>query len=171
MPAASIYAGDLDAPGFPRDMPGRLALLTALVMAADLLLPWVSVNGAGYAPTRVGAPALAVLLALAMVIVPPLIPRWRHAPLVRMAPFGMGAFLLGLSVAVWAITGPLGPLLIHSIAAHLGVTVGPGVVSTPDGAMILPAPMQIAPVLGLYVFEVGACALIVSGYLALAERS
>lgn len=171
MAAASIHAGDLDTPGFPRDLPGRVALLTALVMGADLLLPWFSVNGDGYAPTRVGAPALGLLLALAMVIVPPLNPRWRHTSLVRMAPFGIGAFLLGLGVAAWAITGPLAPMLIHAIAARMGVIVTPGVVSTPDGAVLLPSPVNIAPALGLYVFQVGACALIVAGYLALAERS
>lgn len=170
-PTASIYAGDLDTPGFPRDLPGRLALLTALVMGADLLLPWVNVNGVGYAPTRVGAPALGLLVALAVVIVPPLVPRWRHAPIVRMAPFGMGAFLLGLGAALWAITGPLAPLLIHSIAAHLGVAVASSVDNTPAGAMILPSPLQIVPGLGLYVFQAGACALTVAGYLALTERS
>lgn len=173
MPAASIYAGDLDAPGFPRDMPGRLALLTALVMGADLLLPWASVNGIGYAPTRIGAPAIALLLALAAVIVPPLIPRWRHMPIVRMAPLGVGAFLFGLGATAWAITGPLAPLVVRSIATRIGAfpPSAPDIISTPQGAMLASDPVQIAPALGLYVFQIGACALIVAGYLALTERN
>jgi hypothetical protein len=152
--AASIFAGDLDVPGFPRDLPSRIALLTALVMEADLLLPWVNVNGASYAPTQVGLPAVALLVALLSVIAPPLLPRWRRAPLTRMLPLGVGALMLGFAGALWAFSGPLAPALMATLAAHVPF-----------------APPQVAPALGLYVFLLGAGALLVTGYLVLAAQS
>lgn len=152
--SASIFAGDLDVPGFPRDLPSRVALLTALVMEADLLLPWVSVNGVGYAPTQIGLLAVAPLVVLLAVIAPPLLPRWRRAPLTRMAPFGVGALLLGFAGALWVFSGPLALALTEALAAHLPF-----------------APLHIAPALGLYVFLIGAGTLLVAGYLLLAGRS
>ncbi len=151
---ASIFAGDLDVPGFPRDLPSRVALLTALVMEADLLLPWVSVNGVSYAPTQVGLPAVALVVALLVVIAPPLLPRWRRAPLTRMLPFGVGALMLGFAGALWAFSGPLAPALMAGLVAHLPF-----------------APPQVTPALGLYVFLIGAGALLVTGYLLLAAQS
>lgn len=152
--AASIFAGDLDVPGFPHDLPSRVALLTALVMEADLLLPWVNVNGASYAPTQVGLPAVALLVALLAVIAPPLLPRWRRAPITRMLPFGTGALMLGFAGALWTFSGPLAPALMATLAAHVPF-----------------APPQVAPALGLYVFLLGAGALLVTGYLLLAAQS
>jgi hypothetical protein len=152
--AASIFAGDLDVPGFPRDLPSRVALLTALVMEADLLLPWVSVNGASYAPAQVGLPAVALLVTLLAVIAPPLLPRWRRAPLTRMLPFGVGALMLGFAGALWVFSGPLAPALMATLAAHVPF-----------------APPEVAPALGLYVFLLGAGVLLVTGYLLLAAQS
>jgi hypothetical protein len=170
-PSASIYAGDLDAPSFPRDLPGRLALLTALVMGADLLLPWVSVNGSAYAPTRAGTPILALLLLLAAVVAPLLLPRWRHARITRMAPLGVGAFLLGMCATLWVICGPLSPLLVRAIVARVAATGGPVEMSTPDGAVLSALPLQIAPAFGLYIFLLCSSALTVAGYLTLTARS
>ena len=153
---ASIFAGDLDVARFPRDLPTRIALLTALVMEADLLLPWVSVNGASYAPTQAGMPALALLVTLLAVIAPPLLPGWRRAPLTRMLPFGVGALLLGFAGALWAFSGPLASALTVALTAHLSFA---------------PPSAHVSPALGLYVFIIGAGALLMAGYLLLAAKS
>lgn len=171
---ASIFAGDLDAPSFPRDLPGRVALLTGLVMAADLLLPWVTLNGAGIAPTRVGLPALVVALALLAVIAPPLIPRWRRHHLTRMAPFGVGALLLGFGGALWGLAGPLSSTMIAALLSRVSVTgadSGPFPINTPSGTFLGTNPIQLAPAIGLYLFLLGACALVGAGYRMLADDS
>ena len=168
---ASIFAGDLDVPSFPRDLPGRVALLTGLVMAVDLLLPWVTLNGEGIAPTRFGLPALLVVVALVAVIAPPLIPRWRRHILTRMAPFGVGALLLGASGALWGLAGPLASTIIAALFARIsaGGVSGTFQINTPMGAILVSNPIQLAPALGLYLFMLGACALIVAGYRMLAD--
>ncbi len=161
----SIHAGDLDLPGFPRTLAGRVALLTGLVMLADLLLPWVNVNNEGYSPTRIGLPALGMVLLLIVVVAPPLIPRLRRAPLTRALPLLIGALTLGFASALWLIAGPLAPLLARSLIGRISYEAAPGLagVLTGDTSSIL----QITPAIGLYLFILGACALIGAGYQTL----
>ncbi|MGH2505351.1 MAG: hypothetical protein ACRDID_22805 [Ktedonobacterales bacterium] len=171
---ASIFAGDLDVPSLPRDLPGRVALLTGLVMAADLLLPWVTLNGEGIAPTRFGLLALVVVLALLAVIAPPLIPRWRRHPLTRMAPFGVGALLLGFGGALWGLAGPLSSTVIAALVSRIFANSGfsgPFPVNSQSGAVLATTPLQVAPAIGLYLFLLGACALVGAGYRMLADDS
>ena len=171
---ASVFAGDLDAPSFPRDLSGRVALLTGLVMAADLLLPWVTLNGEGIAPTRFGLPTLLVVLALLAVIAPPLIPRWRRHPLTRMAPFGVGALLLGFGGALWGIAGPLSSTIVAALISRIipiGDVGGQFSINTPSGTISGTNPIQLAPAIGLYLFLLGACALVGAGYRMLADDS
>ncbi|HEX8996414.1 MAG TPA: zinc ribbon domain-containing protein [Ktedonobacterales bacterium] len=162
--AATIYAGDLDLPGFPRELPGRVALLTGLVMTADMLLPWVTVNGAGYAPTRFGLPALALVATLAAVIAPPLIPRFRRATLTRLAPFGVGAFSLGVGIIIWLLSGPLASMLATALVARVENAAAPAVFDGLGDAQLAASTLRIAPAIGLYIFLLGACALLVAGY-------
>lgn len=164
-PTASIYAGDLDLPGFPRDMPRRVALLTGLVMTADLLLPWVSVNGDGLAPVRLGAPSLWLVVTLVVVIAPPMIPRLRNLPVARVLPFAVGALLIGMSLTLWISATLLAPALLSAFIAH---TVGAGAPGLGDvvGSQQAPA-YQVLPAAGLFLFILGACALVVAGYFAL----
>ena len=166
--SASIFAGDLDIPSFPRDLPGRVALLTGLVMAADLLLPWVTLNGEGIAPTRFGLPALLVVVALVAVIAPPLIPRWRRHILTRMTPFGVGALLLGCSGALWGLAGPLASPVIVALIARINAS-GQFLITTPTGPVLSASALQVAPAIGLYLFMLGACALTGAGYRMLAD--
>lgn len=162
---ASIHAGDLDLPGFPRALAGRVALLTGLVMMADMLLPWVNVNGEGYSPTHVGPPALALVMALVAVVAPPLIPQVRRARLTRAAPFGVGALTLGFSGALWLFTGPLAATLTSALMARFvfvaaperAISIGSSPIST----------IQISPAIGLYLFMLGACTLLVVGFQTL----
>ncbi len=164
-PSASIFAGDLDVPGFPRDMPRRVALLTGLVMTADLLLPWVTVNGDGVAPVRVGAPLLLLVAALVLVIAPPMIPRLRRLPVARVLPFGVGSLLIGMSLTLWVSATLLSSRLIEAFVAHVAAVGDPNLGGALGGQ---PAPQyNVVPSLGLYLFLLGACALVVAGYFAL----
>lgn len=162
---ASIHAGDLDLPGFPRDMAARVTLLTGLVMMADLLLPWIDVNSEGYAPTRVGLPALALVVMLVAVVAPPLIPRLRRTKLTRVAPFGVGALTLGFSCALWLLSGPLAATLTAALVARIVYVAAPELVNALSGSSA--ANLQISPAIGLYLFMLGACVLLGAGYQAL----
>lgn len=163
--AASIFAGDLDVPGLPRDQPRRVALLTSLGMVADLLLPWVTVNGKSYALVRMGAPVLALPLALLLVIVPMMVPSLRRRPLARVAPLCVGSLLLGATLSLWFCIGILGPALTTTMLNRL-ISAGASAPAVNIGAALV-AMLQVAPALGLFLFLGGACVLVVSGYRAL----
>jgi len=165
---ASIHAGDLDLPGFPRDLAGRVSLLTGLVMLADLLLPWVTVNGMGYSPTGAGLPTLALVVALVAVVAPPLSPQLRRAKLTQVAPFGVGALTLGLAGGLWLLSGPLATTLIATLIARIVYVAAPELANTIGGSP--GTVLQITPAIGLYVFLLGACTLLVAGYQALSLR-
>jgi hypothetical protein len=163
--AATIFAGDLDMPGLPRDLPRRVALLTSLVMVADLLLPWVTVNGQGYAPVRMGATTLALPAALLLVIVPMIVPSLRRRSLARVAPLCVGSLLLGATLALWFCVGMLEPALT---TATLNRWVSAGAPELANGVSDAQAAMlPVAPAFGLFLFLGGACTLVVSGYRAL----
>jgi hypothetical protein len=134
-------------------------------MLADLLLPWVNVNSEGYSPTRIGLPALGMVLLLIGVVAPPLVPRLRRAPLTRALPLLIGALTLGFTSALWLLAGPLSPMLAKSLIARISYEAAPGLagVLSADSTSIL----QITPAIGLYLFILGACALIVAGYYTL----
>lgn len=161
-PGGSIYAGDLEPPGFPRDTPRRVALLVALGMTADILLPWVLVNGQPYAPATLGLAALAPVAALALVVAPMLAPRLRRSPGAQTLPFGMGMLLLGAGLTLWLIVGPLANRLATALIVHMltqSVPVIGAIMSSPTASLI-----SVQPAAGLYVFLLGACALVGAGY-------
>ncbi|HEX8731743.1 MAG TPA: zinc ribbon domain-containing protein [Ktedonobacterales bacterium] len=161
----SIRAGDLDLPGFPRALAGRVALLTGLVMLADLLLPWVDVNGAGYAPTRIGLPTLGMVALLVLVIAPPLIPRLRRERFTRALPMLVGALTLGFATTLWLLAGPLAAKLTESLIARIGYVAAPELAGALSGSAT--SILRISPAIGLYLFILGACILTGAGYLAL----
>lgn len=152
-------------PGFPRSLAGRVALLTGLVMLADLLLPWVNVNGEGYSPTRIGLPAFGMVLLLIAVVAPPLVPRLRRMPLTRALPFLIGALNLGFTAALWLLAGPLAPMLAKSLIARISYEAAPGLAGVLSGNTS--SILQITPAIGLYLFILGACSLIGAGYYTL----
>jgi hypothetical protein len=118
----------------------------------------------------VGLPALALVAALAAVIVPPLIPRWRRARLTSALPFGVGALTLGIASALWLITGPLAPMLTATLISRIADIGGPGEVFIVSGAGGIAAILQVTPSVGLYIFILGACVLLVAGYFVLTLR-
>ncbi len=147
LPVASIHAGDLDQPGLPRSAAGRVVLLTALAMTADLLAPWATVRGQSYAPANFGVYAALLIAPLAAVVSLPLFPRLRRLQVVRALPFGVGALALGFGCALWLATEILNAYIT---AAYFGAAI------------------VVAPAIGLALFLLGACVLLGAGYRSLA---
>ena len=145
-PAASIFAGDLDQPGFPRDLPGRVVLLTAVAMTADLLAPWVTVRGQSFAPANFGLNAALLIAPFATIVIVPLFPRLRWRLWARALPLAVGALALGFGSALWLATIILNATVT---AAYFGAAI------------------VVGPALGLALFLIGACVLVGGGYLAL----
>lgn len=149
LPDPSIGSGDLDQPGFPRDALGRSLIFTVLAMAADLLAPWVNVDGDRIAPSSLGLLPLLGVVWLALAVAPLLRPSLRATPLYAAAPLVVGATSLGLAAAVWIRV----TLLASQTAA----------VSTGDSSF-QPLGTSTTADVGLYLFLAGAVVLIVAGY-------
>lgn len=149
-PAASVkYVGDLASPGLPRDLPGRFVLGVALGMAADLLLPWVSVNGENINPANIGAPVVVVLALLAAATLPVYTASLRQHPVWSALPLMVGAFCAGIAGAIWLLLAPLSQIFATTMGSD-------------------PSNLALSPQGGLYLFLLGAAALLVSGQRMLA---
>lgn len=155
----SIGSGDLDQPGFPRDALGRSLIFTVLAMAADLLAPWVNVDGNRIAPSSLGLlPALgAVWLALA--VLPLLRPSLRATPLYAAAPLMVGATSLGLAAAVWIRVTLFGA----QPTAQSGGDSAFQVLGASSSAYQSLSTSSSAD-MGLYLFLAGSVVLIIAGY-------
>jgi len=149
-PATSVkYVGDLASPGLPRDLPGRFVLGVSLGMAADLLLPWVSVNGENITPASIGAPVVVVVALLAAATLPVYTASLRQHPVWSALPLMVAAFCAGIAGSVWLLLAPLSQILAASFGSD-------------------PSNLILAPQGGLYLFLLGAAALLVSGQRMLA---
>ncbi|HLY32561.1 MAG TPA: hypothetical protein VKQ36_16170, partial [Ktedonobacterales bacterium] len=112
---AAIGWGDLDGLAIPQDTPGRVTLAAAAALVASLFFPWLIINGQGIAPTQLGLSALLVVGAAVIVAAPALWrPRRRRQPAAAL-PFGLGACLLGVGIALWAVFGPFSNGLINAL--------------------------------------------------------
>ena len=143
------YVGELASPGLPRDLPGRFVLGVALGMAADLLLPWVSVNGENITPAGVGAPVVVVLALLAAATLPVYTASLRQHPVWSALPLMVGAFCAGIAGSVWLLLAPLAQIFATSFGSD-------------------PSNLALLPQGGLYLFLLGAAMLLVSGQRMLA---
>lgn len=152
VPAPSISAGDLDAPGLPRDAYGRALLIAAIAMAADLLAPWVDRSDQpSMAPAQAGLPMLAVVVVLALAVAPLLRPSFRARPALAVLPVVVGGMFLSLSLATWGIV-TYTALQMSRLPQQFA----------PDGTLV--ASPTIGPGVGLYLFILGSAVLIVTGY-------
>lgn len=158
--APSIRAGDLDAPGLPRDGYGRVLLITAIAMAADLLLPWLNSFGQRQAPAQLGLPILPVVVVLVLAIVPLVRPSFRARPPLAVLPVVVGGMLLGLSLVAWGIM-TYASYQMSQQPQQLG----------PDGTLISPPPQTVGPDVGVYLFILGSAILIVTGYHVFLEAA
>lgn len=143
------YVGDVSATGLPRDLPGRFVLGVSLGMAADLLLPWVSVNGQNVTPASLGAPVIVVVALLAAAILPVFTPSLRQHPIWSALPLIIGAFCAGIAGSIWLLLAPLTQIFAQSFGSD-------------------PSNLLLSPQGGLYLFIIGAGVLLVSGQKMLA---
>lgn len=141
----SIGKGDLTTTGFPRDTLGRAVIFTVLAMCADLVAPWVNLDGTRIAPSAVGLPILGVVVVLGVAALPVTRPTLRATPLYAAAPLVIGAASFGSAGAVWLRTA-------------LSTSGGS---AASDSFQVSPA--YIADV-GLYLFLAGAIVLVSIGY-------
>lgn len=143
------YVGEVSATGLPRDLPGRFVLGVSLGMAADLLLPWVSVNGANVTPASLGAPVIVVVALLAAAILPVFTVSLRQHPIWSALPLIIGAFCAGIAGSVWLLLAPLTQIFAQSFGSD-------------------PSNLLLSPQGGLYLFIIGSGVLLVSGQKMLA---
>jgi hypothetical protein len=143
------YVGEVGPAGLPRDLPGRFALGISLGLAADLLLPWVSVNGTNVTPTSIGAPVIVVVALLAAATLPVFTTSLRQHPVWSGLPLIIGAFCAGIAGSVWLLLAPLAQIFAQSFGSD-------------------PTNLALSPQGGLYLFLIGSAALLVSGQRMLA---
>jgi hypothetical protein len=143
------YVGEVSATGLPRDLPGRFVLGVSLGMAADLLLPWVSVNGQNVTPASLGAPVIVVVALLAAAILPVFTVSLRQHPIWSALPLIIGAFCAGIAGSVWLLLAPLTQIFAQSFGSD-------------------PSNLLLSPQGGLYLFIIGSGVLLVSGQKMLA---
>jgi hypothetical protein len=106
-----------------------------------------------------------LVAALVLVIAPPMIPRLRRLAVARVLPFGVGSLLIGMSLTLWVSATLLSSRLIEAFVAHVTAVGDPNLGGALGGP---PTPSySVVPSLGLYLFLLGASALVVAGYFAL----
>ena len=162
--APSIRWGDLDAPGFPQDILSRVVVVVALGLAANVLTPWVLINGHAISPARLGLPAIAFALLMVAVALPTLSPPLRRGALLFGLPFGVGAMCFGAGALAWLALDPLGPRLSADLIAEANSTnplIGTTAKVVPETATLT---LSFRPGIGLYLLLLGSCALMVLGY-------
>lgn len=138
------YVGELNTTGLPRDLPGRFVLGISLGMAADLLLPWVSVNGSNVTPSSIGAPVIVVVALLAAATLPVFTTSLRQHPVWSALPLIVGAFCAGIAGSVWLLLAPLAQIFAISFGSD-------------------PSNLTLSPQGGLYLFLLGSAVLLTSG--------
>jgi hypothetical protein len=145
----AIRSGDLDRPGFPRDTLGRSLILTAVAMSADLVVPWINLDGQQVAPSSYGLPALLVVAALGVAVLPVIRPDMRRRSLYASFPLVIGAIGFGAGAFIWL------RLLYseHTAQTFAVASGGPPAVYASD--------------IGLYLFLIGSGVLVVAGYQVL----
>jgi len=135
----AIRWGDLDGVTFPRDASGRVVLAASALVVLSLFLPWVSFASVSITPNHLGRVTLATIALAIAAAAPTLWGSQRRRRLAAVAPFGIGALLLG--------AGLLYADQYLSISAQEGVTLG----------------------IGLYLYLASAATLVIAGYRLLME--
>jgi hypothetical protein len=158
----SVSSGDLALFALPGDVTGRLVLVLPLLLAADLLAPWIVLGDAQIAPARAGLFALVVALPFAFIAAMTVYLPFRQRPVLAAIPLIVSALALGGGLILLLMVGPFGGRVVSLIGggtiARLNVFIVSGT-QTP-----IPGPLPLAPDIGLYAFIVGAGALVVASY-------
>lgn len=156
-PTPTPTAAVVSATGLPRDTAGRVLLLTAIALAADLLAPWSIVYGQQKTMIASGTPAMALLALFIVAALPLMRPDYRARPLITVAPLTVGAFCLGAGVFYWA-------LLARENAAYQPVVDTSTSQSVIIGSHSVIEQSVVSPDYGLYLFLIGGAVLAVAGY-------
>jgi hypothetical protein len=141
---------------------GRLVVALPLLLAADLLMPWIVLGDAQIAPARAGLLALVVALPFALIALMTVYQPFRQRPILAAIPLIISALALGGGLILLLMVGPFGGRVVSLIGggtlARLNVFLVSGT-QTP-----IPGPLPLAPDVGLYAFVLGAGALVVATY-------
>jgi hypothetical protein len=160
--APSVSGGDLALFALPSDVTGRLVVVLPLLLAADLLAPWIVLGDAQIAPARAGLFAVVVALPFALIAAMTVYLPFRQRPVLAAIPLVVSALALGGGLILLLMVGPFGGRVVSLIGggtiARLNVFIVSGT-QTP-----IPGPLPLAPDIGLYAFIVGAGALVVASY-------
>jgi hypothetical protein len=160
--APSVSSGDLALFALPGDVTGRLVVVLPLLLAADLLAPWIVLGDAQIAPARAGLFALVVALPFALIAAMTVYLPFRQRPVLAAIPLVVSALALGGGLVLFLMVGPFGGRVVNLIGegtlARLKVFLVSGT-QTP-----IPGPLPLAPDIGLYAFIVCAGALVVASY-------
>jgi hypothetical protein len=160
--APSVSGGDLALFALPGDVAGRLVVILPLLLAADLLAPWIVLGDAQIAPARAGLFALVVALPFALIAAMTVYLPFRQRPVLAAIPLVVSALALGGGLVLLLMVGPFGGRVVSLIGggtiARLNVFIVSGT-QTP-----IPGPLPLAPDIGLYAFIVCAGALVVASY-------
>ncbi len=160
--APSVSSGDLALFALPGDVTGRLVVVLPLLLAADLLAPWIVLGDAQIAPARAGLLALVVALPFALIAAMTVYLPFRQRPVLAAIPLVVSALALGGGLILLLMVGPFGGRVVSLIGggtiARLNVFIVSGT-QTP-----IPGPLPLAPDIGLYAFVAGAGALVVASY-------
>ena len=160
--APSVSSGDLALFALPGDVTGRLVVALPLLLAADLLLPWIVLGDAQIAPARAGLLALVVALPFALIVVMTVYLPFRQRPILAAIPLIISALALGGGLILLLMVGPFGGRVVSLIGggtlARLNVFLDSGTLT------LIPGPLPLAPDIGLYAFVLGAGALVVASY-------
>jgi hypothetical protein len=160
--APSVSSGDLGLFALPGDVTGRLVVVLPLLLAADLLAPWIILGDAQIAPARAGFFALVIALPFALIAAMTVYLPFRQRPVLAAIPMVVSALALGGGLILLLMVGPYGGRVVSLIGggtiARLNVFIVSGT-QTP-----IPGPLPLAPDIGLYAFIVGAGVLVVASY-------
>jgi hypothetical protein len=160
--APSVSSGDLALFALPGDVTGRLVVVLPLLLAADLLAPWIVLGDAQIAPARAGLFALVVALPFALIAAMTVYLPFRQRPILAAIPLVVSALALGGGLVLFLMVGPFGGRVVNLIGegtlARLKVFLVSGT-QTP-----IPGPLPLAPDIGLFAFIVCAGALVVASY-------
>jgi hypothetical protein len=147
-----VHVGDRSPAGLPHDLPGRVVLAVSLGMAADLILPWISVNNVNVTPANIGAPVVVVVALLAMAVLPVFTQSLRQHPVWSALPLIVGAFCSGIGGCLWLLLAPLTQIFAASFGSD-------------------PSNLSLSPQAGLYLFLIGSAILLISGQRMLAATN
>jgi hypothetical protein len=158
----SVSGGDLALFALPQDTTGRMVVVLPLLLAADLLAPWIVLGDARVSPVRAGLLVLLAALPFALIALMAVYLPLRQRPILAAIPLVVSALALGGGLILLLLVGPFGGRIMSVISA--GTLVRLNVFIVTGTQTPIPGPLPLAPDIGLYAFIVGGVALVIANY-------